>query len=656
MTWTVDGLDVRVAERLCALTGTTEPALRTLASLAAAAPRGGHVCVDLDDVDGEVVLQSESPTGAGERPPPEPLDPLGDPRPLLLRAVAGDLARTADQADRVTPLVVDDSRVYLDRYWAYEDRLHDQLVARSTGQTTPDDLDAVREVLDVVAPRDDQVDVDRQRVAVANALLRRLSVISGGPGTGKTHTVVSILVGAVLLAERRGEPVPRIAIAAPTGKAAARMEQAIAEAVTARGLPPRAIDVVTGVQGRTVHRLLGVQRWSPTRFRHGLTTPLPHDLVIVDEASMVPLSMMTKLVEAVARDATLVLVGDRNQLASVEAGAVLGDVCGPSAGPSLRLSTGWATVLADVTGEPVRDAATTMPDAGVWDGIVQLERLRRFDADSGIGAIARAMQGDGAGGAVVAHLRGELVEDGAAVSRHADVELVPPADGPTLPSSLRDRIVAALAPYLTSVEAAGAVGAAADAGDGDAVARFEHHAREALQAMDAARVLCAVREGRLGVAGVRELVERWVAATGRIQPTAEWYEGRPVLVTRNDHDLGVMNGDVGVTLQRGERLVVAFVLADDTVRFVPASRVADCETVWAMTIHKAQGSQFDHAVVVLPDRDSEVVTRELVYTGVTRAKQQVTIVATEDRLLEAVARPVRRATGLRERLWPSAGQ
>lgn len=638
MTWTVDELDLRVAERLCRLAGADDPAMVTLAALAASAPRGGHVCIDLADVTGEVVLQRDAATGAGERPDPESLPELGDVPDLLARATSSSLARRGDQPDRIAPLVVDGSRVYLDRYWGYEDRLHRELVQRSASAEAPEggDLDVVREVLDEVAPARKGSRVDRQQLAVANALLRRLSVLSGGPGTGKTHTVVSLLVAHVLLAEARGQQRPRMAIAAPTGKAAARLEEAIRQAAAERELPADAIEVVEALQGHTLHRLLGWRHRSPTRFRHDADTPLPHDVVVVDEASMVPLSLMTKLVEAVRPESTLVLVGDRNQLTSVEAGAVLGDVCGPrGAGPTLQLSDEWTDVLAEVTGAPVGAERAPMDAPGVWDGIVQLERFFRFGEDSGIGAVARAIQrvGDDAG-EVVALLTGRAVEDRAAVDAYGDVELLAPGDGPVLPASLRDVVADAFAPYVAAVA------------EGDAEA--------ALDALDALRVLCAVRHGPLGVRAVGELVEAWVAASsdGVLRPGEEWYVGRPVLVTRNDHDLGVMNGDVGVAFDDDGRMVVAFRQADGTVRRVPAIRVADCETVWAMTIHKSQGSQFDHAVVVLPDRESPVVTRELLYTGVTRARDRATVVAREAVLRRAVTNPVRRATGLWDRLWP----
>jgi exodeoxyribonuclease V alpha subunit len=629
--WEVGALDLRVAQRLTTLAAESSPELVAAVALAVAAPRGGHVCVDLALVDGPVV-------GPGDVCLlPSTDDAVARAAAWVTTLIGSQLARPSWDAERVAPLVVDGTRLYLDRYWRYEDRLLHALVVRSAPAGAPADLDALRRVLDVAAPHDaDGPAVDRQRLAVANALLRPLSVLSGGPGTGKTHTVVSLLVAQVLLAEARGMPTPRLAIAAPTGKAAARMEQAISQAVRARGLQHVVVDVIGELRGQTVHRLLGTQRWAPTRFRHNARNPLPYDVVVVDEASMVPLSMMAKLVDAVPDDATLVLVGDRNQLTSVEAGAVLGDVCGPRPAPgasSMRLSAGWAATLAELTGAPLSDEADVMPEPGVWDGIVQLERFRRFGVDSGIGAVARAIQRVEHDAAEVLELcTGMRVEPGAPVDVYTDVRVLAPDAKHTLPQSLRPAITGALAGYLDAV--------------------FEGDAAAALTRIDAVRVLCAVRDGTLGVHTVGQTVERWVAAADpRLRITDEWYVGRPVLVTRNDYDLGLMNGDVGVTLDRAGTRVVAFQLADGTINEIPAIRVADCETVWAMTIHKSQGSQFTHAIVVLPARENDIVTRELVYTGVTRAAEMATIVAAPDRLAAAVARPVRRATGLRERLW-----
>ena len=653
----VDDLDLLVARRLCDLAGVADaPALVAAAALAVAAPRGGHVCVDLDDVTAPVVGRQRG--GAGRNAPAaangDPaddaagsddivLDVLPDVEVWRTALLATPLARPGDD-DRTTPLVVDGSRVYLDRYWAYEERLRAAVLARSADVGPPADPAVVTAVLDRVAPHDapgpNDPPCDRQRLAVASALLRPLTVLSGGPGTGKTHTLVSALAGHVLLAAERDLPTPRIAIAAPTGKAAARMEQAVREALAGRDLPDEVTAALSGLRGATLHRLLGYRPDAPTRFRHTVDDPLPHDVVVVDEASMVPLSLMAKFVAAVAPDATLLLVGDRDQLTSVEAGAVLGDLCGPApTGSSLRLSDGWARVLADVTGEPVDVDRAVVPGPGVWDGIVQLERFRRFGAASGIGAVARAIRATTSdAGRVVDLLTGAAVEPGADVDAYADATLVAPATvvgAVGLPASVRADVVAASRPYLD----------AALAGD----------APTALDRLDDVRVLCATRSGPLGVDQVGRAVERWLStADPRLRAGAgEWYAGRPVMVTRNDHDLGLMNGDVGVTIAVDGRHVVAFPTSDGDVRTVAAVRMPPHETVWAMTIHKSQGSQFRHAVVVLPHVDTRVVSRELVYTGVTRASERVTVVADEQRLREAVLRPVRRATGLADRLWPA---
>jgi exodeoxyribonuclease V alpha subunit len=630
--WVVGRLELRVADRLCSLLAVDDPALRAAAALAVAAPRGGHVCLDLAQVttsvvgpDGEIVLAD----------PPEG-------RAWAAALGASPLARAGDDAARTTPVVVHGTRAYLDRYWTYENLLHDLLVDRSADVPGPADPARVRGVLDAVAahdpPRPGDPVADRQRLAVANALLRPLSVLSGGPGTGKTHTIVSLLAGHVLLAEARGQRAPRIRIAAPTGKAAARMGEAVHAALGERGFPPSVRAALGELRGETLHRLLGHLGHTPSRFRHDATDPLDADVVVVDEASMVPLSLMAKLVAAVRPSCTLVLVGDRDQLTSVEAGAVLGDVCGPrSAGSTLRVSDGWAAILSDVTGEAVETDRTAMATPGVWDGIVQLERFRRFGRDTGIGAVARAVQRvDDDADEVVDLLAGRTVEVGAAVDRYPDVTLVAPA-GNGLPQVVAEAVLDDLAPYLDAVA------------DGDAAA--------ALRAVDLVRVLCATRTGPQGVAEVVADIEARLAGRGRLRPVAGApYPGRPVLVTRNDYDLGVMNGDVGVTLEVAGRLVVAFPDARgevDAVRLVPALRVQDCETVWAMTIHKSQGSQFDHTVVVLPVQDTRVLSRELLYTAVTRARDRVTVVATEQRVAEAVLHPVRRATGLADRLWPA---
>jgi exodeoxyribonuclease V alpha subunit len=396
-------------------------------------------------------------------------------------------------------------------------------------------------------------------------------VVAGGPGTGKTTTVARIVA---LLAEQAPSE-PLVALAAPTGKAAARLEEAVHAEAAKLDVDAELRERLLGLRARTLHRLLGRRPDSHSRFRHHRGNRLPHDVVIVDETSMVSLWQMARLVEAVRADARLILVGDPGQLTSIEAGAVLGDIVGPA--------------------DPDR-------------GIVVLERGHRFG-----GAIARVAEAvrDGDADALLDALGG--------VRWIAD----PDAFGP-----VRDGAVACAA----------AVTAAARAGDGEA----------AIAALGAFRVLCAHRRGPYGVSAWTALIEGWLAeAIDGFGTGGDWYVGRPLLVTENDYALGLYNGDTGVVLADG---TAAFERQGQLLGVSP-TRLAAVDTVYAMTIHKSQGSQFDTAAVLLPDPTSRILTRELLYTAATRARERLILVGTEEAIRAAVRRPVARASGLRERLW-----
>ena len=450
-------------------------------------------------------------------------------------------------------------------------------------------------------------------------------MIAGGPGTGKTHTVARLLALLHELADPGAAP--RVAVAAPTGKAADRLTASLRDAVADPAL--QVSDAVrarlAGLEGSTLHRLLGWTPHSATRFRHDRTHRLPHDVVVVDETSMVDLPLMSKLLEAMRTDTTLVLVGDPDQLASVEAGAVLADIVGPS-GTGLCMTEAHRAALEAATGEPLGpDVVTEAGDGGIDDAVVVLGAGRRFAAESGIAHLAGAIH-RGDGDAVV-----EVLRSGA-----DDLAWV------EAPGEARD--VAELAEVRARVVAAGrAVTTAAQAGD----------AAGALAAMDTLRVLCAHRRGLVGVTGWVRLVERWLTEeVDGFVPTARFHVGRPVLVTRNEPRLHLYNGDVGVVVRAGDGVAVAFHGSGGVRTFAP-SRLEDIETVHAMTIHKSQGSQFGHVVVVLPDASSQLLTRELLYTAVTRAQHGVTLVGSEEAVRGAVGRRVARASGLRTTLWPA---
>ncbi|MFA9432012.1 exodeoxyribonuclease V subunit alpha [Egicoccus sp. AB-alg2] len=626
--------DVHGAVTLARVCGDGRPEVLLAAALAVRAPQHGHVCVELDDVVGTIAAGEETDWDVAALPWPDPAAwrAVLEDSPLVRVRPEGTPSRDQLQPELDRPLVLVDDRLYLDRYWRYERRVAAILRARAGRVDEGVDLARVREVLDRLLLPDEERP-DRQRLAVATAARRALTVIAGGPGTGKTHTVARLLallheLAGIGGAFAPGDGWPQVAVAAPTGKAADRLTASLRQAVADPGLQVSdEVRVRLGeLQGSTLHRLLGWTPRSATRFRHDRHHKLPHEVVVVDETSMVDLPLMAKLLEAMRPDARLVLVGDPNQLASVEAGAVLGDIVGPS-GTALCMSEDNRAALEATTGEPLgAEVVTRADDGGIDDAVLVLGTGRRFGANSGIARLATAIHA-GDADAVVTVLR----------SGPADLEWV------EAPGDARD--VAELAVVRNRVVAAGraVVGAARD---GDAGA--------ALAAMDTLRVLCAHRRGLVGVTGWVRLVERWLTgAVDGFDPTGRFYVGRPVLVTRNEPRLHLFNGDVGVVVRAGDGVAVAFHGVDGLRTFAPG-RLEDIESVHAMTIHKSQGSQFEHVVIVLPDKTSQVLTRELLYTAVTRAEDGVTLVGTEAAVRCAVARRVSRASGLRSTLWPTA--
>lgn len=497
---------------------------------------------------------------------------------------------------------------------------------------------------DVDVEPDPDPDPDWQQVACALALRARLTLITGGPGTGKTWTAARLLV---LLQVLSTDPAPlRVALAAPTGKAAARLRQSIDTAL--HELQTRAVDPLP-LQGWadrlapacTLHALLGMRPGS-RRFVHDAANPLDVDLLIVDEASMIHLEMMAALLDALPPKARVVLLGDQDQLASVEAGAVLADLCQPVGGNDddgdvnrSAAEHGYAadTVqwIADLTGQKLpASPLVAASGTGLRQQRVVLRRSRRFSGP--IGRLAAAInRGDGA--AALALLRSPT--DGILQG----IEARDPSPVMTLAVDGRQGAPGGFRTYLNLIHARP-----------DDAADFDTWVAAVLQAFDRFRVLCAVREGPWGVAGLNVMIEQALANAGLLQRDGEWYEGRPVMVTRNDRSLGVFNGDIGIVLRGpGEVGRRRAWFGDATgLRSVAVGRLADVETAFAMTVHKSQGSEFEHVVLVLPKGDAAVLTRELVYTGITRAREALTVVGSDlGRLSAASGRRTRRLSGLR---------
>lgn len=589
----VDALDVHFA-RLLARRDADER-VHLAAALASRRTGDGHVCLELPEVAGTAL----GPDGADVAPA------LADWTQALRASPA--VGRPGERR----PLVFDDAhRLYLWRYWAYEQRVADALRRRAVDVDDAPDAAALRRDLAAFFPGTAGVAApDWQRVAAATAALRRLCVVSGGPGTGKTSTVIRLL--ALLVAHAKTPP--RIALAAPTGKAAARMQEAMATARAGLSLPP-AVVAALPTSASTVHRLLGPRPGS-VYFRHDARNPLPYDVVVIDEASMVDLALMAKLVDALPPDARLVLLGDKDQLSSVEAGAVLGDVCGPVPG----FSAAFRDRVAALTGEPLPAGdATTSP---MCDTVVVLRHSHRFPDTSGIGRLAAAVNGGDAASAM-ALLR----------TPGDDLAWRETSAGAAPGDALAAATVAGFAPYLERVHAGAAPA-------------------DVLAALGGFRVLCAHREGPGGVVALNAAVETLLAAKGVVPRRRPWYAGRPVMVTRNDATLGLFNGDVGVALPEPDGSLRVWFATERGPRAVPPARLPEHETVWALTVHKSQGSEFDRVLLALPAAPSRVTTRELVYTAVTRARKRVEVWGPEAVLVAAIERRLERSSGLRDALW-----
>jgi exodeoxyribonuclease V alpha subunit len=537
---------------------------------------------------------------AGQRPWGEgyTLPPLAQWRAELLAS------QLVGAPGAFAPLIVDGERLYLARYHAYESQLAAQLLKRAADQPEVDEAQLSASLHRLFAGNsliEGGQTPDWQRLAAAQAVRRRVAVISGGPGTGKTTTVVRLLAA---LLEQPGCERLAIGLAAPTGKAATRMAEAIRSAKASLPVSD-AIKAALPEQASTLHRLLG-SRGDRPQVRHTAANPLALDVLVVDEASMVDLAMMAKLLDALPATGRLILLGDKDQLCAVEAGAVFAELC---AGRGFNAEA--AADLQRITGQNVPVEA---PNSQLADAVLLLTHSHRFAADSGIGELARRINVGDARGTL------SLLQEG-----RSDLHW---QAAPT-PLALLKRIEDGYASYLAVAQ------------NGEPASAFV--------AFNQFRLLTAQREGAYGVAGLNEALEARYLSRFTRGNRERWYAGRAVMVQSNDYALGLFNGDIGICLH-GEQGLRVWFETEDGHRSFSTTRLPSHETAFAMTVHKSQGSEFTEVLLVLPEQASPLLTRSLFYTGITRAKHKVEIWALAPRISEAVNTKAERAAGLAQRL------
>lgn len=579
--------DVHVAATLARASGFTGASVaakqvQLAAALAVRAPRFGHVCVDLATVEATVVADTKvldhydgtaDPLAQLIWPDPKKwVKQLSKSTTLVRDGSALDLG---DAEMARSALVLDGARLYLDRYFIYEQNLAEALRSRSKAGVRSAPMghpEAIDQLFGTSA-------ADMQRQAAMAMATQALTVLVGGPGTGKTRTIARALAAEVKVSTEGGSQL-RVALAAPTGKAASRMAEAITKELAHLGLDDDVANAIRAIEPSTIHRLLGYR--NGIQFRHDRRNLLRYDLIIVDEVSMVSAPLMARLLGATSAECRLVLVGDPFQLASVEAGAVLGDIV---QGKRLALN------------------------------LVKLTKVHRFAESSGIAKLADAIAKGDASSAI------------GLLDSQNDLELISPEDAKGRSSLER----------LAARHAADVVGAA-----------LEGRGLEALSAGSEFKILCGTRYGPMGLRSWQQTIEQRTADLVDRPLTGQWYVGRPVIVTRNDYLNRLNNGDVGVVVLTGEGLRVQ--IEGNEERLLAPSQLEAPETWWAMTVHKSQGSEFSHVVVSLPEVPAPILTRELLYTAVTRAKKRLTLFGSVDAVRAAIETNITRTSGLRDLL------
>lgn len=597
-------IDLHFAKFINELENADDADLFLAAALVSNAAGNGDVCLDLEKFAGKVILEQRKDYKSLACP--------------LLDIWAEKLKRTnvVGKPGDYRPMILDDkNRLYLHKFWYYENTLSKAIKNKAGDDITwPDtklDEKHLTKLLDKYFPDVSGERINHQKLAALVCVYKRLCIMSGGPGTGKTTAIAKIL--AVLVEIESGNKL-KIYLCAPTGKAAAKLSESIRNT-------KKSIDCSDDIKNLipqdayTIHRMLKTIPGS-SGFHYNAGNKLPADIIVIDEASMVDLALLAKLVEAMPDDARLILAGDKDQLASVEAGSVLGDICNRSD------ITGYPIKLYKKLYEEIEDGIDVDSDKNrLNDCIVVLKRNYRFSKDSRIGRLSMAVN-NGETDKVIEILK-EKNDD--------EIYWEETNNQKDLYRVLEEKIIEGYSSYLNIDDPI-----------------------SALNLLGCFKILCGVNNGPFGIDGINALAESVLTKKRLIDISSQWYRGRPVLIKENSYDLGLFNGDMGLIMpskEENDNLYAYFDSNMDTARKIKPGILPKHDTAYAMTVHKSQGSEFDNVVLVLPEKDYPVLTRELIYTGITRTTGKLTILGTENILRTAIFRKTQRTSGLNDALW-----
>jgi len=593
-------IDLHFGRFISKLSKNEDPDLFMAAALVSNAAGNGEVCLDLESFDEKMILEEDE----GKKPVICPSLKSW----LKILGASDVVGKPGDYR----PLILDEkNRLYLYRFWNYEKVLSDAIIERAGDDIEGIDFELVKNSLSRLFPDNPEEKLNLQKIAALTSVFKRFCVISGGPGTGKTTTIAKILT--LLIEIEQGKKL-KIFLSAPTGKAAAKLSESIRSTKNNINCSEE-IKNKLPADAYTIHRMLRVIPGAPG-FYYNAENKLPADVVVVDEASMVDLALLAKLVEAVPDKARFILVGDKDQLASVEAGSVLGDICNRGNIPEYSVNL----LKRPVDGSKPEEVAEVTGKQVLSDCIVVLQRNYRFSETSSIGRLSRAVnKGD--------------ADTALSIIRETIDERIHWEDIKTakeLYCSLEKKIVEGYTDYQASDDPI-----------------------EALNSFSRFKILCAINKGQFGVDAVNGLAESVLAQKRLISPSSQWYRGRPVMIRGNNYSLGLFNGDIGMIMaeQTSDDVYAFFYGASGKARKFKPGILPEHDTAYAMTVHKSQGSEFEEVVIVLPDKDYPVLSRELIYTGLTRTTGKITLLGTEGVLRAAISRKTERASGLRDALW-----